>query len=352
MLRQIKIASFPDLDYLSTNPYWKILKDDIEREGYENAIAADFRLKWLFNHRNQVQILHFHYVHQFYEYEYDYARLLWVMRFARNLIVAKVLGYKIIFTLHDLTPTFRLEPEWVNMLGYRIIVSLANRVIVHCEEARRLLAQKYHRKRSVVTVEHPAFVGYYQNNISKIEARIKLGLDSHQFVFGFFGGIRPNKGIEKLIDAFGKIPSTKVVLLIAGSPNPPLSYSDEIRRLAQQDSRIILMDRRIDDNDVQVILNASNVMVLPFSRILTSGSAMLALSFGCPVIAPKMGCLPELIGENYGWLYEPDDPEGLESALNLALTADVDKISQRILRHYGERKQMIFAQKIYEGFFE
>ena len=56
-------------------------------------------------------------------------------------------------------------------------------------------------------------------------------------------------------------------------------------------------------------------MVLPFSDVLTSGSAILALSLGRPVIAPALGCLPELISDRFGLNFDADSPEGLRDAM-------------------------------------
>ena len=55
--------------------------------------------------------------------------------------------------------------------------------------------------------------------------------------------------------------------------------------------------------------------MLPFRDILTSGSAILALSHGRPVIAPAIGCLPETLPADAAILYDPDAPEALGAAL-------------------------------------
>ncbi|MCU0489694.1 MAG: hypothetical protein MUE67_12185, partial [Anaerolineales bacterium] len=57
--------------------------------------------------------------------------------------------------------------------------------------------------------------------------------------------------------------------------------------------------------------------------ILTSGSAMLAISEGKPVIAPACGCLPELLGEDCAVLYPPEDPTGLVEALKRCAQLDL-----------------------------
>ena len=67
---------------------------------------------------------------------------------------------------------------------------------------------------------------------------------------------------------------------------------------------------------------------LPFSAILTSGSAITALGFGLPVVLPRLGCLPELVDGRCGLLYDPADPQGLEKALVEIRARDLEAMGQ------------------------
>ena len=66
---------------------------------------------------------------------------------------------------------------------------------------------------------------------------------------------------------------------------------------------------------MQMYLRAADAVVLPYKDVLTSGSAILAMTFGQPVIAPAIGCLPESLGAEGTILYDPSTPDGLERAL-------------------------------------
>ena len=56
-------------------------------------------------------------------------------------------------------------------------------------------------------------------------------------------------------------------------------------------------------------------MVLPFVATTTSGSLILALWWGKPVIASAFGCLPTTVRENAGILYDPEQEDGLCQAM-------------------------------------
>jgi beta-1,4-mannosyltransferase len=77
-----------------------------------------------------------------------------------------------------------------------------------------------------------------------------------------------------------------------------------------------------------VFLRAADAVVLPYRDVLTSGSAILAMTFGLPVVAPRIGCLPEAL-DGCSILYDPDRPPGLRAALDEALRADLRALGAR-----------------------
>jgi beta-1,4-mannosyltransferase len=324
-LAPLRAVFFPALSTLSGNPYWSGLAEALAIQGVqvEDPLSAYFGARWLWANRRDYRVLHFHYIQQFYAYEANYARLGWVLRFARNLLLARLLGYRTVFTLHNLEPTYPLEPAWVDYLGHWAIANLTGRVIVHCEAARQALAARYGRRSGVSVIPHPSFIGRYPNDISRQQAHASLSLTDEDFVFLFFGGLRPNKGIESLIQAFRRLEGGRLRLVIAGDPGQNQAYLQELQGRRQSDPRIRFTPQWVADEQVQEFMNAADVVVLPFARITTSSSAILAMSFSRPVIVPRLGCLPELVGENTGFLYNPMDGEGLFIALQESLTADL-----------------------------
>jgi beta-1,4-mannosyltransferase len=283
-----------------------------------------FGRHWLLENRGEIDVIHFHFIQPFYNYETTHARLLWVLRFALNLLLARVLGFRTVFTAHDLTATFPLQPYWVDYLGHWAAVNLTNIVLVHCAPARDAITRLYGRRSGVELITHPNFIGVYPDDIRQDKARATLGLQQDDKVFLFFGGVRPNKGIDVLIQVFKRIPGEHLRLIIAGQPQPGIGYDSVISKLAESDPRIILMLRYIADDEVQVLMHGADIVVLPFSRILTSSSVMLALSFGKPVIVPDMGCLPELVSHDIGYTYRPHDEESLrQTILECASTPDI-----------------------------
>jgi glycosyltransferase involved in cell wall biosynthesis len=71
------------------------------------------------------------------------------------------------------------------------------------------------------------------------------------------------------------------------------------------------------------LFRAADLVVLPYRETLNSGTAMLALSFDRPVLAPALGALSELgteVGEDWVRTYTGDlNSSELQAALTWAL---------------------------------
>ncbi len=326
-----RVAFFPNLIALRGNPYWDLLATSLRRYGIivveENPNTIS--LKWLLRNRRDISILHYHYIQEEYAYEYNYARFPWVVRFFRNLVIARFLGYQVVWTMHNLEPAHPLQPAWVESLAHLLIARLANSVIVHCETARRILLERYGRKSGVVVAYHPHFIDVYPNMVDRKTARSKLGLEEMQRVILYFGGIRPNKGIEALLLAFKSIDDPHIRLIIAGNPQVDQGYIRRLMEQASEDSRVIFKSEWIPDSDLQIFFNAAELVVLPFASVLTSSSLALAMSFGRPVIVPNLGCMADLVPPCAGWIYEPENANQLAEIIRQALRSDLVSIGRQ-----------------------
>lgn len=328
----MRVAWFPKLP--SGNPYWKLLHKHLEALGVVFETSNNgywISGRWLWRNRSRVQVLHFHWIQSHYAGPGNTVSFRRLFKFIGYLSFARLLGYRIIWTLHDLTPTWPLHPEWGDWLAGWIVAQFANAVIVHCEMAKKLLGKIYHRHRNVFIAQHPHYIGYYPNNMDQATARKKLGLCPNAYVILFFGGIRPNKGLEDLIDAFETLKDeySNCLLLIVGKPWKPQSYIEYLHDRVRKIPRISFVPQEISDDEVQIYCQAANIAVFTFRRILTSSSVILAMSFGLPVIVPKKGCLPELVSPDEGFIYDFDDPNSLAKTLRYALKQDLSMIGSR-----------------------
>lgn len=326
MNKKVEVAWFPKTNDLAGNPYWERTQQALEELGVVFSTTHNsywMNRTWLWSNRNHVQVLHLHFIQPFYETSNGRASLRRLLKFTSDLLLARWLGYRIVWTLHDLMPTWSKDPRWVERLARYVMAWQAHNVIVHCHEAKRALKQAFFRSRRVWILPLPSYAEAHPSAVSQSQARTQLSISHDCRVIGFIGGIRPNKGLEDLIAAFQAAQIPDSLLLIAGRPWPPQNYIDRLHQLAAANSRIVLYTEEIPDKCIQMYLKAADVMVFPFRQVLTSSSVVLAMSFARPVIVPRLGCLPELIGSDAGFIFEPANVENLALVLKEAVAADL-----------------------------
>ncbi|MFL0359132.1 hypothetical protein [Curtobacterium flaccumfaciens] len=140
---------------------------------------------------------------------------------------------------------------------------------------------------------------------------------AHHCDFLFFGLLRPYKAIEQLIEAFKHMPSDASLRLIGHAST---SYAEHLREAASSERAMIEVDTRfLSEPDLQAAIGATRWVVLPNPEMYNSGSAILALSLGRPVLVPATPsntALQEEFGEQWVRLFTP--PLGVADLIEAA----------------------------------
>lgn len=133
--------------------------------------------------------------------------------------------------------------------------------------------------------------------------------------------LQPTKGVDVAIRALRYLPHHHLAILGDG---PAL---EELRRLADAElvsDRVHFLGYR---DDLRAIIAGADLLLAP-SRAEGFGLAALeAMAQGVPVVASRVGGLPELLSQGGGVLTPPDDPEALAQGVLEAL-ATRDSLSQ------------------------
>jgi beta-1,4-mannosyltransferase len=280
------------------------------------------------------RVIHLHWTHR-YLAPVCRSQALAEHRMVTELRLLRRMGVRVVWTLHNLGGHEGSRPEH-EMRAHRRIAGQCDAVICHCGASVASAMDAYQLPDSArarfVVVPHGSYAGWYPDAMDRADARAALGLEMTQRVFLFIGQIRAYKGVEELLRVFRGIDAPDARLVIAGKPDRKPTRLG-IEQAASDEPRIKLELDLIPDDRMQVYLRAADAVVLPYRDVLTSGSAILAMTFGQPVIAPAIGCLPESLGSEGTLLYDPADPVGLEGALRAAMTADLVALGKRAAAH-------------------
>lgn len=136
----------------------------------------------------------------------------------------------------------------------------------------------------------------------------------------FFGLIRDYKNVERLVTEAHKVATDPFSLTVIGVC-PEEELERKIRAAAGDDARISLDIRHdfVPDDELERVIDAHDAVVLPYRNILNSGVALHSLARNKPVLAPRMGSLPELqemVGNEWVHLFDGDiSADGLETFL-------------------------------------
>ncbi|MEX1208054.1 MAG: glycosyltransferase family 4 protein [Acidimicrobiia bacterium] len=150
------------------------------------------------------------------------------------------------------------------------------------------------------------------------DLRGRYGIASGKPTALFFGGLRPSKGLDELIDAFA-LASREIDahLVVAGPPAgvDPAHLEHRVVRRAISD-RVTIDSRYLPFEEVGPLMRTADVVVLPYRSATASGVLQVAYAYGRPVIASELGSLAEdVIHGETGLLVAAGDVPGLASAL-------------------------------------
>lgn len=150
--------------------------------------------------------------------------------------------------------------------------------------------------------------------------RTHLGVKPNEHVVLFFGTLNKYKGVEDLIQAFPAVVAreTSARLVIAGFPGKDVD-TEMLQAMARQlkvDQSISWYLDYVPNEWISSLMAMSDVMVLPYRAITQSGVLQIAYACGKPVVATRVGGLPDVIEEGKsGFLVPPQDPAALAEAV-------------------------------------
>lgn len=343
-------------DYRSDNPYQVLLAVALQRSGCRVEFPMGYRrglpLWRAAREHADARVLHLHWLSPYLRGRRVAAFLFSALKFIIDAALVRLSGRRIVWTLHNLVPHEARFPS-LEIYARRLLCKMSSAVIVHGSAGRDEVVSRFGcGPEKIFLIPHGHYRTAYPPPTSQQAAREVLGLEPARTIFLFFGMIRPYKGLTRLLRAWAKASLTDAQLLIAGACLP--EYRSELESLLKDVTGVIWHDRRIADEHVSHYFTAADVVVLPFERVQTSGSVVLAMSYGKPVIAPRLGDVPETLAGADDLLFPPGDGAALAERLSQAATTDLSHLATRTARAaerldwalIGRRTGIVYSQAI------
>jgi len=228
----------------------------------------------------------------------------------------------VVLTVHDVKPHY---DRFVSRASFiKRSLRIPHRLIVHYEDGKRQLVDRWGVSTERIDVI-PHGIMPLQNPPDPTDARKKLNLPLDRQIILFFGGIRPNKGLDILLKALEIIKSRnrRVLLVIAGGLLGRFSfepYADIIKKSDLSDS-VKSFIKFIPEEEVDDFFAASDLVVLPYLTFESqSGVLLRAYAHRKPVVVSNVGAMGELvISDKVGLTVEPGSSETLAEAITSVL---------------------------------
>lgn len=216
----------------------------------------------------------------------------------------------VVFVCHNVFPHERFP---LDKFLTRLVLSGGRHFVVHAKEEGEEL-EKIKKNPDYTVTPHPTYNMFRFENMTRKQAREKLGIGETEKILLFFGFVREYKGLKHLLRAMPMIMEEvqEVRLLVVGDFDGNREEYEELIRTLRIGERIRVIDGYTPDKEVEKYFAACDLVLLPYESATQSGIVQIAFGFERPVIVSRVGGLPEAVkdGET-GYVIKPCAPEEL-----------------------------------------
>lgn len=177
----------------------------------------------------------------------------------------------------------------------------------------------------------------------------------------FFGQIKQTKGVDILLKAWSQviksIPKARLSIVGRCWQNDCAQYKKIIKDL-DLEGTVAWDENYVSDSDVPALFHSANIVVLPYTRIYSSGVLLRAMGYGTPVIVSNLEAFTEIIThDESGLVFHSNDIEDLAVKIQASLEEpskmeSLSKNAQKVLEKdfswsvVGKRMYMIFKDAL------
>jgi glycosyltransferase involved in cell wall biosynthesis len=340
------------------NPYQRLLYEEVTAAGAEvryvegpsrsqtfNLLVAPLMLARyrLLGYR----ILHIHWVFQFslpWARRAAMARRVMQWWFWFCLWSADTLGYRIVWTAHDLLPHDQVFFDDCRARGY--LIDRADAVIALSHASAADLVEL--GASDVRVIPLGSYTEPYPTMLGRQAAKNELGLVADDVVVLLIAKIERYKGADLLLEAAASLPPSSPVKVVVAGACTDAAYRAILFELARRaGARAIVRLDRIPDEEMATYLVAADFAAFPFRKVTNSSSVLLAQSFGLPVLIPNLASLRD-VPEEAALRYDPLE-RGLVETLERAgrLTDQRRSDMGRVAKQYADAMDWPSAARLH-----
>ncbi len=247
------------------------------------------------------------------------------------IVMYKLAGIPVVTTLH----TVPEKPDHAESTILRLIVSESAAVIVHEQFQKDTLVKLFGQEEKIHLIYH----GVREVEVIK-DAKKKLGLEDKQVIL-LCGYFRPTKGFRKIVKLMPEIckQMNDIVLLVAGKSRG-LEFQEYQREFYEAinsspvNDRIVVLRGQFPQHTFDMIVSASDVVILPYVKGAQSGIMAQCFAFSKPVITSNLLAFRKLIKRSNGGLICKSNKEYTENIIKVLRDDHLYRTLQNNIKAY------------------
>lgn len=245
------------------------------------------------------------------------------MHFLRGVFLKKK---PFVIAIHDVVQHYKRDNKFVRTFYDVFLINIYSNFHIFSRFQLKIFNDKYKGKNSFYS---PLFL----KNFGKVNTIQKVK-NENTTNFLFFGIIRPNKGLDLLINAANSLgeKNNNFNIVIAGKCDDWEQYYALIKRPELFTFKI----RNIEKSEVPNLFANTHFVILPYRDVTQSGVLLTAYNYGIPVIASRFDWFQEYIDNNTnGFLFENENVEDLINVMEIAINLNSVEY-QRVVENLNE----------------
>lgn len=257
---------------------------------------------------------------------------------------------KVVTTLHGTDITLvGSDPSYSEIVAYSIEQS--DGVTAVSRDLRDATRRELCVRREIEVI--PNFLDcriYYRRPVPHLRQRFAPD-DATKLVI-HVSNLRPVKRIDAVMEVFARISRAVPAKLLLVGDGPELGTAHRLGRELNISHQVEMLGAQ---EDIIPLLSCADVFLLPSAQESFGLAALEAMACEVPVVASKVGGLPEVVEHGVtGYLHEPDDLDGM-AASAIALLSDPvlhRSVADAACSRVRERFCVDLVVPMYEGYYE
>lgn len=241
--------------------------------------------------------------------------------------ILRLFNVKIIWTMHNKLSHSGKHARFTKAI-FKLMLKKSSVILTHSTEGI------YFGESMVANSEKNAH--YFSHPVK--DRRIQKAKSPENDIL-IWGTISPYKGIDKFLEfLYQNKLEEKFKVLIVGKVSTP-EYAKQLQKFVN--NKIRIENKFIEDDDLQNLIAASNIVLFTYSKssILSSGVLMDSLGYGANVIGPKVGAFNDLAKEGIVNCYDDynDMMEKIDAELNSPIDSAKNTFDNFLLENTWEK---------------